>query len=260
MQKRSETSDKVQKAADQLLANGQRPTQQAVRNIIGTGSITTINHALNFWWANLSQRLNRQSEHPGLPEPVITAASKLWDQAMVYSHAALNSQREEIQAELELKRAGENAHVAEMQVSLFSVQQQNKNLLETNEKLLQQKIDLTSTINQLESSLIQKGAKYDEQIRLNKQQSILLTEGKLSHHFDDQSDQLFQAKIDLKVNETILCDLKLNLKSEQEQNKALQQRLFDQEKEHIKQIHKLELVIAQQDVEYTNLKEKLEKF
>jgi hypothetical protein len=178
---------------------------------------------------------------------------------MVYSHASLNTQREEIEAVLALKKTAENAHVAEMQVALFSVQQQNKSLLETNEKLLQQKIDLNSTINQLESSLIIKGADNDEQVRVNKQQDILLAEGKSNTHFEDQSSALFQAKIDLKVNEAILSDLRSSVKTKEKHNQALQQKLFDQEKNSIKQAHRLELVIAQQDVKYTNLKEELER-
>ncbi|MCD8513030.1 MAG: DNA-binding protein [Nitrincola sp.] len=54
----SNTHQAVFKAADALLEKGVRPTQQNVREVIGSGSITTINKALGDWWASLSERLN----------------------------------------------------------------------------------------------------------------------------------------------------------------------------------------------------------
>jgi hypothetical protein len=258
MPKRSETSDKVQLAADELLARGQRPTQQAVRELIGTGSITTINHALNYWWSNLSKRLTRQSEHPELPDPVITAASKLWDQALQYSHAALKEQRLEIEQILEeQKHVGSNKLIA-AQDNILSMQQQNNRLLETNEKLLEQKSNLNQRINEVEAELIRELAKNVELQRQTKQQQIIINTSVKSSEAQYQSDDFFQAKIDIRVNETIISDLKANLLLKENHCNKLQQQLFDQEKTSIKQIHRLEIVIAQQDTKYSNVKEQLE--
>ncbi|EPJ55990.1 MAG: hypothetical protein OFPI_01410 [Osedax symbiont Rs2] len=257
---KSDTSDKVQRAADELLAKGQRPTQQAVRNLIGSGSITTINHALNLWWAGLSQRLSRQSEHPALPEPVITAASKLWDQALAYSHAALEDQRQALnESAIQQKRIDESQLFA-TQSTLLAMQQQNNRLLEGTEQLVEQKNALTQRVNELESSLIKERAKKDDLTRTNRQQEILLSQSESKNNINNQSDDLFQARINLKVNEAIIDDLKNQLSTGESKCTNLQQQLYEQEKSYIKQIHRLELVIAQQDTKYDNVKEQLESF
>ena len=260
MPMKSDTSDKVQRAADELLAKGQRPTQQAVRNLIGSGSITTINHALNLWWAGLSQRLTRQSEHPSLPVPVITAASKLWDQALAYSHAALDEQRQALTTAAAKQSRVDERQLFETQSTLLAVQQQNNRLLEGTEQLVEQKYSLLQRVSELESSLIKERAKKDDWARLNKQQEILLAKPESNNDINNQSDDLFQARINLKVNETIIHDLKIQVSAREEKCTKLQHQLFEQEKASIKQMHRLELVIAQQDAKYDNVKEQLESF
>jgi hypothetical protein len=257
MPKKSETSEKVQLAADELLARGQRPTQQAVRDLIGTGSITTINHALNLWWSELSQRLNRQSEHPALPDPVITAASKLWDQALVYSHASLEKERTEIAQSLKDHKVAETEQLLQLQSDLLGLQQQNNRLLVSNEHLIEEKSSLAKQINEVELLLIKANSKSEELQRVNKQQDIMLS-SKQTQSLVPASDDLFQAKIELKVNESIINDLKKALSEKEQMVKELERQYFDQEKANIRQTHRLELVIAQQDVKYTDLKERLE--
>ncbi|EPJ48915.1 MAG: hypothetical protein OFPII_03910 [Osedax symbiont Rs1] len=260
MPKKSETSERVQRAADELLALGKRPTQQAVRDIIGSGSITTINHALNFWWANLSKKINRQDQHPALPEPVLTAASKLWDQAMVYSHAALDEQRLQLNQALQEHQTADSQQLSQTQIAMFAVQQQNNELLKTNEGLLEQINSLLQSTHVLETSLIHKTSECDEQVRENKQLALLLKETNIHPVSLQISDELFQAKIDLKVSQVIATDLKSNLARQESRSSELQQQLFDQEKSSIKQVHRLELVISQQDVKFNNIKEELESF
>lgn len=259
MPKKSDTTERVQEAADTLLAQGKRPTQQAVRDLLGTGSITTINHALNLWWANLSKRLNRQSEHPALPDPVITAASKLWDQALVYSQASLESQRLEIAQAFEAQQKTDNQQLVEMQSQLLPLQQQNNRLLEANETLQAEKNTIIQKNHQLESDLIKALADSDEQRRLVKQQQILLDK-QITGVSDRDSQKLVESQIALKVNESILEGLKTQVSDEQQKANELQQKLFEQEKSYLKQIHRLELVIAQQDTKYNNVRQRLDKY
>ena len=259
MPKQTDTIEKVQRAADQLLANGQRPTQQAIRDIIGTGSITTINKALNIWWSTLSKRVSRQSEHPALPEPVISAASKLWDQALAYSQVLLEKQQRVLDEKSAQSNVIEHHKSALLQDNFFTVQQQNNRLLKNNEELLQQKQGLGEKIHDLESLLIQKNAESAEFARLNKQNEILL-EKKATTMPQEQAQILFQAKIDLKVSENVASDLKGALAKSESQSLQLQQALIDLEKSSMKQIHRLELVIAQQDTKYNNVREQLTSF
>jgi len=258
MPKKTDTRDRVHEAADTLLASGQRPTQQAVRDLIGTGSITTINLALNDWWMNLAKRINRQSDHPALPEPVITAASKLWDQALAYSHASLEEERQKLNAALEQSKLEQGSQLSETQATLAFVQDQNNKLLEANQLVNEQKNSLLNRINELESSLIKLNGQNADLIRQNKQQDILINQNDYRADNSHVSTEFLQAKIDLKVNESIIADLKQALANKESQNDKLQQQLFDQEKNSIRQVHRLEMVIAQQDLKYNSIKEELE--
>ena len=249
MPKKTDTRDKVHEAADTLLASGQRPTQQAVRDLIGTGSITTINLALNDWWMSLAKRVNRQSEHPALPEPVITAASKLWDQALAYSHASLEQERKKLNVALEQRKLEQGSQLSETQSTLAFVQEQNNKLLAANQ-----------LANEQESSIIQLNGQNSELIRQNKQQEIVINQSDYRSDNHHVSAEFLQAKIDLKVNESIIADLKQALTHKENQNERLQQQLFDHEKNGIRQVHRLEMVIAQQDLKYNSVKEELDYF
>jgi hypothetical protein len=96
------TREKVYEIADDLLKKGIKPTQQNIRDRLGSGSLTTINKALNEWWVSLGQRLDAQASGYDLPEPVIKLASKIWGDAIAYANRASESKSKEL--ELELKK------------------------------------------------------------------------------------------------------------------------------------------------------------
>ena len=73
----------VDRAADQLLREGQRPTIEKVRAKIGRGSPNTINPLLDAWWSRLAGRLDAgPAALHRLPEPVLLAAEGLWLQTL----------------------------------------------------------------------------------------------------------------------------------------------------------------------------------
>lgn len=260
MPKLTDTAEKVFHAADKLLSEGKRPTQQSVREIIGTGSITTINHALNAWWQSLSGRLNRQSEHPALPEPVISAASKLWDQALAYSYASLEDERLALKKHLDNSTAQLDQKHSALQQDVFKLQAQNNRLLEQNEQLSQEKSALASEVNSLELKLIKSMANAQELERQNKQQTLMLEQAdNLPLLSKNQEDDLFQAKISLKVNEQTIEALKKSLQQKEQECEQLQTQVFELEKNNIKQVHRLEMVIAQQDMKYSQLQGQLDE-
>ena len=58
MARTSDTAERTVAAAWQLLAEGQYPSSQAVREQIGQGSMTTINQALKTdFWPAVAQRI-----------------------------------------------------------------------------------------------------------------------------------------------------------------------------------------------------------
>lgn len=73
------TSADVDRAADDLLREGERPTIEKVRLKIGRGSPNTINPLLDAWWSRLASRLDAgPAALHRLPEPVAHAAESLW--------------------------------------------------------------------------------------------------------------------------------------------------------------------------------------
>jgi hypothetical protein len=82
---RGVTQDQVTRAADALLARGERPTIEKVRAELGTGSPNTLLRLLEVWWAELAERLAAQAraELPDIPEAVQRAMMTLWSEAVV---------------------------------------------------------------------------------------------------------------------------------------------------------------------------------
>jgi hypothetical protein len=77
------TSADVDRAADRLLREGERPTIEKVRLKIGRGSPNTINPLLDTWWKRLAGRLDAgPAALHRLPEPVLLAAEGLWMQTL----------------------------------------------------------------------------------------------------------------------------------------------------------------------------------
>lgn len=100
----TDTRQKIFEAAESLLQEGKRPTQQLVRERVGSGSLTTINRALNEWWESLSQRLTQQSQGYDLPEPVIRLSNRLWTESLGYARREFLNQSEAIKSETESLR------------------------------------------------------------------------------------------------------------------------------------------------------------
>ena len=73
----------VERAADQLLRSGERPTVEKIRASLGTGSPNTINPLLDAWWKRVGNRLDAgPAALHRLPEGVAHIAESLWMQAL----------------------------------------------------------------------------------------------------------------------------------------------------------------------------------
>ncbi|WP_404413250.1 DNA-binding protein [Vreelandella aquamarina] len=84
----------VQQAIDELLTRGDTPSVQRIRDVLGTGSFTTISEHFRHW--RLEREQNKDVPPPkGVPEVVVTAASELWRQAQEAAHQGLLHYREE---------------------------------------------------------------------------------------------------------------------------------------------------------------------
>jgi hypothetical protein len=256
MPKKSDTRDKVLDAADSLLQEGIRPTQQNVRERIGSGSITTINSALNAWWRTLSDRINRKDQHPNLPEPVISAANQLWDQALAYAYHSLNKEREEIQSLLLVRKEQGSSQVEQLRSTVDQLQQQSTRVRTQNDELKEQYLQLQQKLMESETALIRATSERDDLHRKNKQQEIIHRHSIANNVPDDirsnpvQSEKIFEARVEAKLNIIKINDLSEKLKIKSDECITLREMLSSQERASLQQQHRLELVIAQQDTRY----------
>lgn len=82
--------DEVWSAADAVLALGERPTIERVRQQLGRGSPNTVGPMLDGWYGSLAKRLRTPAEAadqaadagPALPPAVVRAAKTLWGRAV----------------------------------------------------------------------------------------------------------------------------------------------------------------------------------
>lgn len=82
MLKRPVTSESVAEAADSLLAEGKNPTMNAVREVLGGGSLSTISPLLREWRDQKGQQAAAVIELPDEIRTVIErACTSLWDES-----------------------------------------------------------------------------------------------------------------------------------------------------------------------------------
>ena len=181
--------EKVYEIADDLLRQGIKPTQQNVRDRLGSGSLTTINKALNEWWSGLGRRIDAQASGYDLPEPVIKLASKIWNDAIAYASRASESKHKEADRERE-KLASDLAIID----SKYSNQiiDLNNIISERNSEIHSLKIEL----KQLDSAL---NEERDQSYKTAK--ALLNAESKLKQtgHSMHSNEDLLEARVRLKI-------------------------------------------------------------
>ncbi|TDO13832.1 DNA-binding protein [Halomonas ventosae] len=90
----------VQRAVDALLAKGEAPSVHKVREVLGTGSFTTISEHLREWRTRREE--NRDLPPPrGMPEALQELAESLWEKAQASANEALAHYRQEAEGRVE---------------------------------------------------------------------------------------------------------------------------------------------------------------
>lgn len=193
-QMNTSTREKVYEIADDLLKKGIKPTQQNIRDRLGSGSLTTINKALNEWWVSLGLRLDAQANGYDLPEPVIKLASKIWGDAIAYANRASESKSKEV--ELELKKLSDEFAVIDKKYA-SQIIDLNKIISERNGEI----VSLKKEIKQLAIDLNEERERSYRSARdLMDAESKLKRATMSTHHNED----LLEAQVRLKIqNEEI---------------------------------------------------------
>lgn len=129
------TLDDVTRAADAILERGERPTVEAVRGVLGTGSPGTVNRHLGDYFKALPGRLH-------LPAPIAQAAAELFekirataqaaaDDREMAARAALAQDREHLASEREAfedERQGLQGQVGTLSVDLAGARDSQRRL------------------------------------------------------------------------------------------------------------------------------------
>lgn len=114
----------VQHAIDQLISRGDTPSVQRIREVLGTGSFTTISEHFRHWRNERAQ--NRDVPPPkGLPDAIVTLASDMWQQAQEVANEGLTHYREEadrqvVDAQMQAEDAKTHAANAEQRESALA--------------------------------------------------------------------------------------------------------------------------------------------
>lgn len=249
------TYEKVFEVADSLLAQGKRPTQQMVRNELGTGSLTTINKALNDWWQGLGVRLLEKSKRPEIPEPVFDSANALWQQALAYAEHQLNDQRQQLeQRYLALKEKLDDRNAAERE-DLRHLQSLSDRLLAENQRCLESISELQQKQLSQEEREMRLEAENRDYRRKVKEYEITLKQLEQGGGVNQQQELLeYQHKNQYLEGES--SRLEKHAQNLLDENKQLKETLFDVERQAMKEKHQLEQVIGQQDLRYRELEQR----
>lgn len=165
------TEADVLEAADALLARGERPTIERVRQELGRGSPNTVNRHLDVWWTSLAQRVQGQSGST-LPASLLELCGRLYAGVRHEAQAEamtildlgenrLKASMADLEAErnaLQLERVGATAASERLAAELSALRDRNEAL--TDEKFrLQSEIErVASTASQAMASAKSVGA------------------------------------------------------------------------------------------------------
>ena len=120
----------VQAAAETLLGRGLNPTIQRIRELLGTGSNTTISEHLKHWQRQLAES-PKVILPPAIPEAVATALDGFWKIAVGHAEAAFEEQRAAAaQAVLEAEQSRDIA-IAERRQTQSTAQEYQRELEST---------------------------------------------------------------------------------------------------------------------------------
>jgi chromosome segregation ATPase len=81
------TQEQVNAAADDLVAAGDKPTVEKIRQALGTGSPNTVTRMLNHWRERLGQRLQEVIKLPDVPSEVGQAFAEVWRLSLGHAEA-----------------------------------------------------------------------------------------------------------------------------------------------------------------------------
>lgn len=199
----------VWQAADQLFAQGVRPTVVSVREITKRGSAGTINASLKDWWAHLSQHIAASDKRPDVPEPIVESLRQLWSAALAQADIALLSHRQESE------RLVEEAHAR--QAEAFAAQ----------EKAQLQCAEFAVKIKELTSEYVKVQADFAAEAALRRQAEsrIQAVKDEAKAISDDMHASVSRMEKQMLIEDERYKSMERNLVAQADENKVLRKQL-----------------------------------
>ena len=196
----TEKRSQIYEIADQLLREGVKPTQQNVRERLGSGSLTTINRALNEWWGQLGSRLEAQTQGFDLPDPVVKQVNRLWSEALAYADKASNQRVESLQIKL-----------ADAQAGLDSIDSKyTSQIIDLNKIINQLRTDISSADAAIKELRTELKSEQDSLFKANRELDSLLSKsapGKALEQKQNDKD-LLEARVRIKIQDEEIARLR----------------------------------------------------
>lgn len=148
------TQDQVNAAADALVAAGEKPTVEKVREALGTGSPNTVTRMLEAWRGTLAQRLKEAMTLPDVPPEVGQAFVEVWRLAV--THAATRA-REALTEDQNALFAAQTSLTQERKLWEIALAEAQANVADGTAKLALADVQLRerqALVDQLESQRI----------------------------------------------------------------------------------------------------------
>jgi hypothetical protein len=222
--------EEVQSAAESLLARGLNPTIQRVRELLGTGSNTTISEHLKSWQQQLAET-PKFILPPAIPEAVAAALDAFWKIAVQYAEAAFEEQRIVAAEAVEVAEQARDAAIAEQRQAQSVANNLRRELDSTQaaarelaDRLLveQERRAAAEIATQVAEQRVQAAMETVAQIRAETAARIAQTETVLQQTRADMAQQLTEARQRFEAerqrgeaNETRLLGMLDQLRNEQ---------------------------------------------
>ncbi|MFC5741583.1 DNA-binding protein [Dyella tabacisoli] len=221
------TQDQVNAAADALVATGDKPTVEKVRQALGTGSPNTVTRMLDAWRGMLALRMQDVIKLPELPPEVGQAFVDVWRLAMAHAEALA---RTALTQEQNALFAAQTDLTQERKLCEIALAEAQANVAEGTAKLAQSDMqwrERQALVDQLESQrgdlLLQRDRLLAQVEQQRIQLDTLLTErAAAQEHLRTMEDRAHQ-----------------QVDHARQEGKALQQRLGREHREHAKTVASL---------------------
>jgi myosin heavy subunit len=175
------TPDKAKQIANMLLQQGVQPTWRLIREILGTGSATTLQNVVNNYWAELGKRLNHLEKRADIPNGLAKEFNKLWDKSLKQARVEIEERLKNDFAEAQAIKNDIQKQLAQLEAELEQVQ---------TEKIQQEKKHTEESKNH-ETTLQQLSTQLEQQLQETKQLQELFQQTKtMSEHHQQQASNL----------------------------------------------------------------------